>query len=191
MSVAFIVSSRGRPRELASCLASLALQDDPKEILVCTTNENRDKMPGVRYWCKEFGAQLLDTRAPNMYIATQQAIMETKREWLCFPNDDAYLVPQYSRIMLREAELNKWDLVYTDCVYDPRMNKRYYMVYEVQPAACRIDKICYMVRRTKFYGFPMIDHPQYWTMCDGFLVHQLVKEGVAHGHVPGPMCVHS
>ena len=190
--VSFIVSSRGRPRELASCLASLALQDDPKEIIVCTTDENRDKLPGVKYWCKEFGARLLDTKAINMYVATEQAITQSKGEWLCFPNDDAYLVPFYSRVMVREAEAEHWDLVYCDCIYDPRMDGRYYKLYKVKPVACRIDKVCIMVRRSAFHGFPYVDHEQYWTMCDGFMVHQLVKEGVRHGKCPGaPLAVHN
>src|SRR6185295_16508073 len=183
-TVAFIVSSRGRPKELASCLASLVLQDDPKTLIVCTTKDNPKSIDGVRKVCRQFGAKLMDTRSETMYHATLEAIENSESEWLCFPNDDSYLMPLYSRIMIREANRAGWDLVYTDVVYDPRMDKNYYKVFEVSPVAGRIDKICAMVRRSAFKGFPMIDHPQFWTMADGLFIRQMVKDGVAHGKVP-------
>ena len=191
-SVAFIVSSRGRPRELASCLASLVLQDEPKIIVVATTNENRDKISEIRKVCKYFNVRLADTKSKNLFIATEKVIPAISGEWLCFPNDDAYLVPFYSRIMMREANKHAWDMVYCDCIYDPRMDKNYYKVFEVEPVTSRIDKVCVMVRRKVFHGFPLIDHHQFWTMADGLFIRQLVKEGVSHGKCPGaPMAVHN
>ena len=190
-SVAFIVSSRGRPRELASCLASLVLQDDPKQIVVATTNENRKNIAAIRKVCRQFDVRLLDTRSKNLFYATASGVHVTKSEWLCFPNDDAYLVPFYSRIMIREANKNGWDMVYCDCIYDPRMDKNYYTVFEVEPVTSRIDKVCVMVRRKVFHGFPLIDHHQFWTMADGLFVRQLVKEGVSHGKCPGVMAAHN
>jgi hypothetical protein len=172
-------------------LASLALQDEPKTIAVCTTRENRETINGVKKVCKQFGAKLFDVQADNLYYATLEGIEGTRSDWLCFPNDDSYLMPFYSRIMIREANKAGWDLVYCDCIYDPRMQKNYYQVFEVTPVAGRIDKICVMVRRKVFHGFPLIEHPQFWTMADGLFVRQLVKEGVAHGHVPSPSCVHN
>jgi len=100
-------------------------------------------------------------------------------------------MPFYSRIMTREAEKNGWDLIYCDCIYDPRMDHNYYKVFDVAPVAGRIDKVCVMVRRKVFRGFPCIDHPQFWTMADGLFVRQLVKEGIRHGKCPGPMAVHN
>jgi hypothetical protein len=167
------------------------LQDDPKEIVVCTTNENKKTLDGVRQVCKQFKAYLMNTCSQNLYFATEEGINNTESEWLCFPNDDSYLMPFYSRIMIREADKNQWDLVYCDCVYDPRMQKNFYQVFEVSPVAGRIDKICVMVRRRVFKGFPCIEHPQFWTMADGLFVRQLVKDGVAHGKVLGPMCCHN
>lgn len=190
-STAFIVSSRGRPPELASCLASLVLQDDPKEIVVVTTNENRDKACGVKKVCRQFDVRLLDTRSANLFYATEEGIEATKSNWLCFPNDDTYLVPFYSRIMIREANRNHWDMVYCDCIYDPRMDTQYYKLFEVEPIAGKIDKVCVMVKRKTFHGFPLIEHPQFWTMADGLFIRQLVKEGVAHGKCPGVMSCHN
>lgn len=145
----------------------------------------------MRQVCKYFKVRLMDTQSKTLYHGTQEAIDDTKSEWLCFPNDDSYLMPFYSRIMMKEANANGWDLVYCDCVYDPRMAKGHYTVFEVSPVAGRIDKICVMVRRKAFKEFPCIDHPQFWTMADGLFVRQLVKDGVAHGKCPGVQAVHN
>lgn len=148
-------------------------------------------IPAVRKVCRQFKVRLIDTKSRNVYAATEEVIPKTKGKWLCFPNDDCYLVPFYSRLMMREARKNKWDIVYCDCIYDPRMDGRYYQVYDVKPLACRIDKICIMIKRKRFNGFPHVTHPQYWVMCDGLLMQKLADENVPNGKCPGPMAVHN
>lgn len=167
------------------------MQDEPKIIVVATTNENRDKIGEVRKVCEYFNVRLADTKSKNLFIATEKVIPTVSGDWLCFPNDDAYLVPFYSRIMLREANKNGWDMVYCNCIYDPRMDTQYYKVFEVEPITSKIDKVCIMVRRKVFHGFPLIHHHQFWVMADGLFVRQLVKEGVAHGKCQGVMAAHN
>lgn len=188
--VSFIVSSRGRPLELRSCLASLALQDPPFEVFVAATSENPHTIENVRKVCDFMGMTLIETGEDNIFKATASVIPKTTGEWLVFPNDDCYLVPAFNRYMLTAACANDWDLVYCDCLYDPRMFG-HYDVFEVKPKACRIDKVCIMLRKAKFEAFPWLNHPTLWVMSDSLLAQSLVKNGIAHGKAPGVMAVHN
>lgn len=191
--ISFIVSVYDRPDYLSACLATLALQDGEKEIIVCANSGDDDMLIACALVCNEYGAKMLKTGlagAGQCYESANMVIMGDRNPWLCFPSDDSLYVQGFSQIMLKTAEREKADLVYCDCIYavgsENNPGWKPYSVLDVQPRMGRIDKTCFILRRELFKGFP--PHPRLW--CDGALINQLVKDGVKHAKAPGVLVVH-
>lgn len=203
--ISYIVSHHNRSRELRICLASLHLQEFPKEILVCDNSST----PIHRSWCKQICApsvydtpgpwcvQYLDTWASDFCDTCYHSpeYVGSQGDWLCFPSDDSYYVPLFSKLMLQAAEKNGWEFVYCDVLYDPRRalaggKGEEYSVMITAPNLGSIDKTCFLTTRRAFDavgGWP--EHPGDWR--DGALAEAVVKAGIKHGRVPGAMVVHS
>ncbi len=199
--ISFIVSVYDRTDMLGGCLETLAVQDDPKQLIV-TMNGTKEQNHKIIERTKGHNAIWSHTGlsgAKNCYEAALMAI-ETrgpmgkpmnlvKGDWLCFPSDDSLYVQGFSRIMLQTANLHAADLVYCDCVY--RQDKAAgnwpeYTTLETEPRMGRIDKTCFILRRELFKGFPQ--HPKGWS--DGALIEQLIAQGVRHAKAPGILVVH-
>jgi hypothetical protein len=59
----------------------------------------------------------------DCYWSAEYAARQAKGDWLCFPCDDCYYVPEFQERMLEIAALYGWKLVLCDAVY--RFNTRY------------------------------------------------------------------
>ena len=123
----------------------------------------------------------------NCYDVADKALPYCSGEFLCFPSDDSYYVPNFAETMERYAETSSLDLVYCDIFYDKRLNGIGYSVLNVAPHIGQIDKTGFIVRRSAFHGFP--PHPS--DFRDGALIEDLVARGVRHGKVNDIMAVHS
>lgn len=193
--IGFIVSVYDRPDMLNVCLASLAVQPEPK-IIVCNNSENDGVTAKVREIVSRYGGVHAWTGtaygAGTCYESANIVAKDYLRDeqWLCFPSDDSYYVEDFSKIMLQTADTEKADLVYCDCVYRSGKtgNQQWpaYSVLNVSPRMGRIDKTCFIVRRDKFKGFPA--HTREYR--DGALIESLMAEGIRHAKAPGVLVVH-
>lgn len=186
--ISFIVSAYDCPDDLNACLATLAVQQSPKEIIVCANHTDADMLIACGLICDGYGAIMKRTGmagAKTCYESAEMAVREARGDWLCFPSDDSLYVRDFSRIMLQTATLTGSDLVYCDCVYY-RPGWPPYTVLEVKPKMGRIDKTCFILKREWFNGFPK--HSKDWR--DGALIEQLMEQRVNHAKAPGVLCIH-
>jgi len=193
--ISFIVSVLDRHDFLNACLASLYVQDGPKEVLIACNSEKT----GVIQAC-EMAAFQYDWRvhhtglrgAKNCYQSANMLAEEAKGEWLCFPSDDSLYVCKFSEIMLAEAACSKADLIFCDCVYrkGETANPAWldYSVLTTQPRMGRIDKTCFIIKRDIFMGVKFPVHPKGWS--DGALIEHLMAQGVKYSKAPGVLSVH-
>ncbi len=198
--VSYIVSHHNRPKELLCCLASLRLQESIREVLVCDNSSDEHNRGLCRRICEVSGCRglkYLDTwrgRESDTCYHSPEYLGATG-DWLCFPSDDSYYVPMFSKLMLLAAAKNRWEFVYCDMVYDPRLSfttggVEEYSVMITHPSRGGIDKSCFLITRRAFDavgGWPQ--HDADWR--DGALAEAVVRAGIRHGRVPGPMVVHN
>lgn len=196
--ISFIVSVYDRVEMLNACLATLAVQECPKEIIVCCNHPDQDIVLACGIISDDYGAVFKNTGAMGAigpYESAEIAALEAKGDWLCFPSDDSLYVQKFAEIMLAaayretaEGVSSHSDLVYCDCVYhrpdEPRWKP--YTVLSTEPRMGKIDKTCFILRRKLFDGFPQ--HPGGWS--DGALIEQLVRDSVKHAKAPGVLCIH-
>lgn len=191
--ISHIVSVLDRPHFLNAALAALVVQDGGGgEIIVCVNGTEAETIAHCGDICTRYGATMRTTGlvgAKTCYESANMASTAATGEWLSFPSDDSLYVFEFSRVMLQTAELHKADLVYCDCVYrqdKTKGNWPAYTILDVSPRMGRIDKTCFIVRRSVFPGFPSHEHG--WS--DGALVEQMVRSGVRHAKAPGVLVVH-
>ncbi len=186
--ISFIVSAYNHPEKLICCLASLAIQIPEPDLWVADNSDTPEMVEACESVCSVFGARRVQTHAETSlcYISSEHVAEMVSGEWLCFPSDDSYYVPGFSKLMLDAAEENGWDFVYCDALYDPRMGGEY-SVMTTRPACCAIDKTTFILRRELFQGFP--PHESDWR--DGALAESLVERGVKHGKPRGILVVHN
>ena len=184
--ISYIVSYYNRVASLNACVASLNAQEGPKEILVCN---NGPVLPWIPLGPSGKLLQTGAAGAQSCYDSAALAAKDASGDWLCFPSDDSLYVGRFQRIMLEIAASESADLVYCDCVYALGTEKNRwppYSVLETQPKMGRIDKTCFIMRRSLFTEFP----PHEWGYRDGALIEQLVKGGVKMAKAPGVLVVH-
>lgn len=190
-----IVSTHCRPRELNLCILSLILQLPRVQIIVTDNSIDQKSKDWTKAVCKHTNVNYMTTSTfreqRECYDSANIAAPLAIGNWLCFPSDDGYHVPQWSRIVLETATQHPdWDLIYWDTLYDPRRTGKY-EVMVVYPSECQIDKTSFMVKRSLFMGvggFPERPHDN-WR--DAELINKLMSIGVKHGKAPGVLCVHS
>jgi GT2 family glycosyltransferase len=205
--ISCVVSTFQNAKKLRCCLAAFALQDPNVQVTVA---DNSPDQHGVRWnyaVAKSYDMTYVNTShieghaygAANAICGVGEQLLDRDNkpwkdlvlgEWVCFPSDDGYHVPLFSKIVLETAAAHpKWDFIYWDTLYDPRRTGKY-EVMNVQPTECRIDKTSFMVRTSVFReigGFP--PHANDWR--DSALAQKLVNAGVPHGKAEGVLCVHS
>lgn len=203
-TVTYIVSAYDRPEHLAVVLASLRVQTDPDfEVIVADNAPDTDMQIAnlcavVRLEDRRF--QHVNTAKHAMspswdcYWSAEWVVDRglARGSWLCLPSDDSYYVPIFQQVMLDAARRGSWDLVYCDILYDRRWQDGRYKIMPTRPSPGGIDKTAFFLRRSKWIGFPgkPVGSPAS-SGCDGEMIEQLVKTGIAHGHVPEPLVVHN
>lgn len=191
--ISYIVSVYDRIATLHACLASLACQHGPKEIIVCSNAIHENIIDAHGGASILYGARKVNSGrwGANSCYESAEIVAEdgVRGEWLCFPSDDSLYVAGFQKIMLDTAARTGADLVYCDCVYavGSEINPwAAYSVLETQPKMGRIDKTCFILRRSLFKGFPAHE----LGYRDGALIEQLVKGGVKMAKAPGVLVVH-
>lgn len=190
--ISYIVSAYDRPVQLIGCLASLLSQSHQDFEIIVTDNAS-DSYSNSRAVTKVCGfvdrVLYLHTRMETCYHSAEHAVLSAaKGEWLCFPSDDSYYVPDFAKLML-EASVNR-DLVYCDCIYDPRRGGTY-SVLDTSPNMGYIDKTNFIVRKEWFVkvgGFP---EKAPGSCSDGLFIQNVVAAGARHGKASGVLCFHN
>jgi glycosyltransferase involved in cell wall biosynthesis len=185
--ITFIVSAYDRPLALNLCLLSLVLQKDERWDAIVTDNSTNPSL-NARHQeiCgidKRF--QYLHTAnvaGVNCYSAANHAIQFATGEFVGFPSDDSYFVPEYADKLLRNADAYDLELVYADLVMTG-YNDGGILVGDAQ--ACHLDKTNFILKRSRFIPFSIAD------CADGELIAELVKQGIRHRRVGHPLAVHN
>lgn len=186
--ISYIVSVYDRLDNLDILIPILNRQHSTREIHICENGPTDHGQRGPNVFFHRTG----ERGAKSCYDSAGMVYQKVKGDWLCFPSDDSLYVQDFNRIMLRTAEETGADLVYCDCVYKANVdsgcdpNWKQYSVLDVSPRMGRIDKTNFIVRASKFAGFP--PHPR--DFRDGALIESLVSGGIRHAKAPGVLCVH-
>jgi hypothetical protein len=159
--ISYIVSAYDRPDMLPIILWALKVQTHRNFEVIVTDNSI---VPAVTAAHRKVVAQLEDSRFSHLHTAHKIEVREcywsaeyaAKRahgQWLCFPCDDTYLVPEFGQRMLAAGYLNGWDMVICgDIVVGPLCNGHIgYKPWRMEPH--RASKTTYIVRASAFPGF--------------------------------------
>ena len=197
--ISYIVSHKDQPVQLITCVTSLLVQNGAKEILIADNSTDPEMIRYVEDTCKLSSCIRRISTAARCSVANERiapcytaanvvALEEAKGDWLCFPSSDSYYVPGFAVEMLRTAESEDLELVYSDFLYDPRYNNGlFYQVVSAAPRYRMFDKTCFLVKRNRFKGFPLEN-----AVGDDFLMlKHLLEEGIRHGKAPGVLSVHN
>ncbi len=190
MKLTFIVSTFNRPETLAHMLHCLNLQT-MKDFEIIVTDNSDDQIQARRNKAivEQFDSRFryLKTDKNEPYSSAEDGVFTSCGEFLCFPSDDNYYVPQFAEIMLHHLDKHRLDFVYCDCIYDPRMFGKY-AVLNVLPKTNHIDKGGFIVKRSIFKPFPAKARV---SCSDGYFIEELVKAGHKHGKAPGVLWIHN
>lgn len=204
--ISFIVSAMDRTPMLKVALGSIACQSvGVREIIVVDNSRNYGTRQRNRAVAWEYGAHHLECATRGIwdeYTASEEGVRIACGDWLCFPSEDSYYVPEFAKFMLTHADMHGLDMVYCDMLYDPRM----YGVYKVAEAPLGndtaetglgatgiVDKTAFLVRRERFFPFP--DKAEYVPgqprRGDVRFIDEAIRRGYKHGRCPGVLVVHN
>jgi hypothetical protein len=170
---------------LAALKCQVVTKDYKIDIHVLDTSKVNN--PEFELICKTF-VDIHYHKVENAFDGCTRILNTVKTDYVCLTACDNYLVPQFSFIMLETAHRLKSDLVYCDCVYDPRLHGRStYTVLSTVPELGWIDNACYIFRKTAFKGYPY--HAKNWR--DGMLAEEFMKRGLKIDKAKGILVFHN
>lgn len=176
MKVSFIVSAFNRPDALACLLFGLKIQTERDFEVIVADNSDGDINAAVVRAIDDPRFRHFRANARECYESSNLAATQAQGEYLCFPSDDDYYAPRFLELMFHYGDA---DLIYCDWVYDGHGCECGFAA--AQPVVGSIDKGGFLLRRSKFTGFP---GP--FGVCraaDGQLVEEVVRNGATHQHV--------
>jgi hypothetical protein len=123
------------------------------------------------------------------YFASEYAVEHfATGEFVSFPSDDSIYSLYYAEKLLRLADEKDLELTYCDLVMDGPNDGG---VLSCAAQCCLIDKTNFILKRNRFIPWPG-KHPTGGGSCsDGALIDELVGQGIRHGKVGHPLCIHS
>jgi GT2 family glycosyltransferase len=190
--ISFIVSTYNRPEMLWCCLASLRAQTHKNIEIIVTDNATDIGVKAThRSACSLFDAQYIAANVLTCYHSAEMGVASASGTFLCFPSDDSYYVPTFAAEMLKVATERQASLVYCEMVYNPRWPMDTYRLLGAKPQLNHIDKTGFILRRDKFLGFPNKPESSMACACDGYLIDELVGQGVSHAKHERILAVHN
>lgn len=188
-NISYIISYFNKPYHLCCFLCSLKIQTD-QNFEAFIIDNTPDPTEGKRMVEFLNDPRFIHVHAnlPNCYYGGNFGVTLSKGQYICFPSEDGYYVPEFGEIMYNHAVTNSLDLVYCNMLYDKRLNGLY-SVLDVAPVKCRIDKSSFIMKRELFTGFSL--NPKYVITSDGRMIEDLVKRGIKHGKVDHVLLAHN
>lgn len=192
MKLSCVVSSYDRPADLAVCLGSLRLQRHigsrelyPVEIVVT------DNSPAEinRRVAEQFQVIYLPTHTACPYSAAELGVEVATGEYVCFPSDDNYYVPEFAARMMRMADNQQLDFVHCDMLYDPRMGGNYAPI----PTSLQvggIDKGGFCLRRSLFQSIGGFPGKTGGASCSDGLLAEAIAPICRHARLPELLWFH-
>lgn len=126
----------------------------------------------------------------DCYWSAEWAAKRARGNWLCFPCDDCYYVPEFQERMLEVAACYGWRLVLCDAIY--RYNTKRYAVMNMKASMSIAAKSAFLVERKLFKGFRA--KPQGKPApcaADAALIGDIYSSGIPAGTVQDVMVVHN
>lgn len=109
--------------------------------------------------------------------------------WLCCASDDSYYCPEFVERMTDVPP--EIDLVYCDILYDRRW-AGWRKVMPSAPIEGSIDKTSFIVRRSRWIGFPdKRDGVRGTANADGRAVEEMARREYRMRHIPEPLVIHN
>jgi GT2 family glycosyltransferase len=177
--VCLIVSAYDRPESLKLCLQSLKLQSLTEFEVIVTINSDSDAQAQLNQdvvdALKDKRFRAIRTHVPTPYHAAEIVADQTSADWLCFPSDDDYYVPKFLEIMTRSIT-DEVDLVYCDCVYDPRLPTHLAPYFEAYSRQSGSKAFCDV--RPGTYNHVCVKPEYGWIDKAGFLVRRVVFQWI-------------
>lgn len=185
--ISFIVSAYNRPESLKLCLHSLRLQTYPDwEAIVVDRADTIYNSSVHAGSCLDQNITYVSEMSPNKYYSCETGAKIAKGEWLCFPSDDSYYVPQFAARMIKCGEDNEADLVYCDLVHGHHDTHNFLSCY---PRVGQIDKTNFIIRRSKMEPFSMKDIN--YELSDGYFIESVIKHGAKVAKLSQLLVVHN
>jgi GT2 family glycosyltransferase len=92
-SVSVIVCTRDRPRQLSSCLDSMAMLNTPPREVIVVDNAPSDQ--GTRELCRDYPVRYVLEETPGLARARNRGIVESRAEVVAFTDDDCVVEPDW------------------------------------------------------------------------------------------------
>lgn len=187
--ISFIVSAFNRPDALRVMLSSLVCQTEKRwEALVM--DRCVSEAVGKQQMCYvDMDSRIKYCPVPrcrNIYFASEEGAARAQGDWLAFPSDDGYYVPQFAERLIALGEEQNLGFVYCDLVWG---RNGVHTMLDCYPQKCSIDKTNFIIRRKYMTEFP--DKIEGYEQADGAFIEQLVKTNLRHGKVPQLLAVHN
>jgi GT2 family glycosyltransferase len=97
-----VICTHARPGYLRACLAGLAVQDEPVDVVVVDSASPPEAASEIATLAAEAGARLQRAERAGLSIARNLGLAASRTSWTAFLDDDAVPAPDWSR-RLREA----------------------------------------------------------------------------------------
>ncbi len=196
----YIVSAFNRPFMLPVCL--WAIKGQTHQDFECIVADNAEDN-AIAKWQEKFVKSLEDPRFKYVRTATKTEVSDcywsaewvvthmARGQWLCFPCDDTYLVPEFAtRMRMRAVEFDADMVICGDVVLGPQGNGRVgYKHWKMEPG--RASKTTFIVRKSKFPGFTGKLRMEGATMADWQLTRDMGRRGLVTVLPDQLMCVHN
>lgn len=164
-NISFIITARPERASLLALLPQLYIQKDPKDEVFVVSFDGM-----------------------GWYENLNRVAAMSRAAWLCFPNDDGYIMPNF--VPQFRYNFPDADLIYCNVLYDGR-GRGPYGLLNTAPKVNHIDKMCYMVRRSIFDavgGFPKVEDVY---RIDGIFVERVASNGARIKKINDILVVHN
>lgn len=187
--LSFCVTAHDRPVGLELTILSLMSQKGyaDYEILVGINSTDPSIKIALEFVCKKHNIFFISNTTENCWTHTEFIAGHATGRYLCFPSEADYYLPTFGKQLLNVSN-GKLDLVFCDCLYDYYHDDKYKILY-VQPLVSHIDKGGFIIKNTRFLGFPKPLNPDH---ADGFLIEEITKNpNSTWAKIPEVLWVHN
>ncbi len=198
--ISYIVSAYHRPEILPACLWSLKAQTHENFECIITDNSTEPKhvkahmrlikqMDDKRFRYVNTSRKV---KISDCYWTAEWGAKEAQGQWLCFPCDDCYYLPDFSRRMLIAAAETQADVILSEFVLmgpEAAGGSGVYQTWKANPT--KLVKSSFFVRASTFPGFSGKPRSNVPASADQVLGHELVRSGAKFGIAKGLTVVHN